>query len=379
MNDKLYGELLLVALIFFTSARIFFIKKVKTDSFALLGPISLLIAVLLIVCWGITIPELLLLILSFFLALFNARALMRLTAGLLIDRYSVGFIIFSVIIMILSGLAGYGIFVFRQVPVNAEKFNVEESVYKYKKINSEAEPFVLAEKDTNTYVYVFNKKTEDVVNDEIKSDEEAAPLETKKTTPVLLFVPDMQSYVEDYRPLLIKLAARGYTIVAADYFTEDCAIFNDYKDLRFFRRAVIRKSALFDSEYMNLNEQKFSEIAEKSYESTKKLAELVLGKEISTYWLLSDSSSKGGMALYKEKNAQKHLEESEDEIPVDLSVLEGTLDISSVEGANASYGCVEQVDPWFGALIDKKRDHTLYSAEHWSKNIQLKLLSTFHD
>ena len=48
MNDKVLGELLVVSLIFISSARIFFVRRVKVDALAFFALLSFPLAALLV-------------------------------------------------------------------------------------------------------------------------------------------------------------------------------------------------------------------------------------------------------------------------------------------------------------------------------------------
>lgn len=382
MNDKVLGELLVVSLIFISSARIFFVRRVKVDALAFFALLSFPLAALLVLCWGITIPECLLLALSFLAFTFNLRAMMRLFAGLVIDHYSVAFIVFAAIMLITSLALGCGIVLLRQVPVSAQRFAVEETRYMLERA---ADGTLRPADETDGSLRIRHVQAAVSVFKKSDADKEAQAI-----LPALLFVPDPRSYVEDYRPLLIKLAARGYTVIAADFFTDDNKWFGSCKDTRIFRRAAFRIEFLKDAQFAAHNKSKLEAYTQYEYAALLSLCGGAVPEHIAGFWLLGDEASAAGMHAEKERY-RSALKASQDEAAAeadepdgfsDLStepVLIGALDISAVEGSTAGFGSVEQTDPWTAKLLKKDRDRTLYSADHLARNIQLKLQATFHD
>src|SRR5574344_1342521 len=87
MTDQTISELLVLFLLAIACARIFFHTQVKSDTLSVLPLVAFCVSILAIVAWGLSLIELVNLILSFFITLWNIRALLRLNAQLVIDHY----------------------------------------------------------------------------------------------------------------------------------------------------------------------------------------------------------------------------------------------------------------------------------------------------
>ena len=127
MTDQTISELLVLFLLAFSCARIFFHFQVRSDTLSILPLVSLIISVLNFFAWGISAVDLVVFLLAFFITIWNIRALLRLNAQLVIDHFGPLFTIVSIVNLVLVIAVGIIIFKYRPVPVNKQKEAVSET------------------------------------------------------------------------------------------------------------------------------------------------------------------------------------------------------------------------------------------------------------
>lgn len=358
MNDKVISELFVVMLLAVLCLRVLFIKRVKVDSLTILAPFALFVSVLLFFCWGVRLPEVLLLVVSFIAFVFNLRAMLRLANGLFVDRYSVPFTIFSLLWTAIVVALGVAIFMLREVQISPANFGVTKEVYEY---YGSLETGYTPRPDTTDKL--FTKPQDACVNIYYKSTSTIAQ-DLARFTPVLLFCGDKRASLFDYEPFLIKLASKGYIVVAAQYETLSQRLLQRYQYIkRYFKQK-------------NFTEVVKNEVAESCCLEYLYLIEIARGilqeSHFARFYLVGDELNTIGMEQAQQSynmQAQASLEstsseEETQEEKIENPTLLGTIDISQFDSYIKGFGCIEQTDPWLCLLLKQKRDPTLYTAEH---------------
>jgi len=98
MIDIMVSQLLVLVLLFIVNFRVFGKNKKNQEVFVVLAPVSLLLSVLLIFAWGLTLPTLLIIILSFLTCLINFYSIIRFFSKLMTGYYGIGLFVFSVLL-----------------------------------------------------------------------------------------------------------------------------------------------------------------------------------------------------------------------------------------------------------------------------------------
>lgn len=221
MYECFLSQLLVVFLLFISCIRIFFTKTSKIDSGAILPPAAFLTCLLNIFIWNASFMNILLLLLSFIIMATNLRAILRLSAHLLVDRYSFLFIVSTFLEAAAVIFAFILIAADRPVKIDVKKFNVEKTVQRLRgnmsrgfEVPGDDEFFY---KSTGTlYTYKNN--------------------EFKVSPSVILFAGSDRAEISDYEPYFLFLAQKGWTVLAADFYSNDGQYLEGWKNTRFARK-----------------------------------------------------------------------------------------------------------------------------------------------
>ncbi len=334
MTFQTLSELLVLFLLIVSCARVFFIHSTRSDPVAALPIVAFLISVLNVLAYGVNIAELLVFLLSFFVFIWNIRALLRFNSNLVIDHYGPWFIFISIINLILILGAVVLIILFRPARVNMKKYQVEKTsaAYTGTLYNGFAEITVPWEHKA-LFLTWFKPSEKNTVSRENK--------------PLIVFVPDECSSSDIYEPFMVKLAHDGYTVCAADIFAKDYKWFNNIADSKILRKAVMRYEKLY-------NPQKYAAInSEKDKKTTlalNALIDLLKKQNNEPFVLVGDGNV---YPAFIESRA-KHTDS-----------VAAIFDLSKIESNTIPcYGPVDYAEPLFAWLLKVKRDDTMYLASH---------------
>ena len=169
----------------FLSLRFFFTKKARIDAVAMLAPLAVLFAALMIYNWGAEPLAVLTFALSVFVLLTNVRSLFRLSARLYVDHYSRVFVTASSISVVIAVAIGVTAVIFRPARYRPADFSVAKTTYTltgsfatgYKKRSE------LFERSTTTGVlYLYEKKEHEETLSEkrVRAFAEEAALKAEK-------------------------------------------------------------------------------------------------------------------------------------------------------------------------------------------------------
>lgn len=235
MANPLFGQLLILSLLFINSVRIFFLKFGKVDSLAVLAPLCVVLSVLQIIAWKADVFSLTILFFSVFAFIINFRALLRFISGLYVDHYSMAFSVGAIFIAVLVILQTVLMILFWPYSIKVSDYNIEKKVVRltgsFREGFSETGPFVVS----NAQAYVYNPVN--AVSDDV----------------FVLFVPDKRADTSHYEPYLRAVANCGYKVLSVDYFSKDLKWLHNGADISYFRRMVMilkymMKPILFEAE-----------------------------------------------------------------------------------------------------------------------------------
>lgn len=273
MSTYFAGSMLILFLLLPVVLRIFFREKVRLDSIVLLVPFSIIAVILYTFAFGLQAYTIMLYTLIVIVYLANFRALQRFRNQLFIDNYHFYFCAGCVIQFLIIVFMGAIMIIYMPEKNTDISFKPEQKVTVKKETIpmtgntwtglSESQSF-FAKPDAVFYIYEVQKPQEKLAEaatteetaDEIKEQiletenetaseqlalpEQAALLadaaaggeqpveempltETKKpeNLPVIVYLPDVCTTVQDAEPLLYRLAKAGYTVLGADMNVRD--------------------------------------------------------------------------------------------------------------------------------------------------------------
>ena len=328
MTNQTISELLIIFLCAVSCARIFF--RVKSDAGAIIPFFNIFIAVLNLFAWGLNYTDIFLLILTVTIAIWNIRAVLRLSHHLVVDHFTLPFILISLLNLVISCAAGVIIFLYRPVPVNAQKYNTAETTAYYTK---DSEGNYIEETDRfGSKKIRIHKYTNSIDGD---SDR------------IILFMPPKACRNDYYVPFYYKLAHDGYTVYTAEIYSKDNTWFKGNKDTpmcRTFYFSKLRRNSIDDYQsFLNLNKMKYL----KEYETLFKIA-------------VPDGSNH--VFLCCDGDLSQQLNELQLMYP---SSIVGNYDLSTCPGyTTPGQGPIENTAPILAKLQGLQKDETLYMSSH---------------
>lgn len=348
MTSQTLSQLLVLLLCGISSVRIFFIQDTRSDPIATVPSIAVVVSLMNILAFGCGPIECANLALSIFAFIINFRSLLRFRAKLVVDHYSILFVLSSILNLILAAVLLVFVLYYRPSKAKLKKFNVRESSYSF--YGNFSQGFKQIDKILSLNSAIV-KKYESIPP---KSQEEAPDAEN-----VILFVPNECSAIQDYEPILVKLAHDGYTVYAADFFPEDLHWFNDWRDFKPFRRPLMRWAKLHNKKlYKEATMQRHQNLLD-SYNSLVKMLDIKKGTFV--FAISDDGMNDGGSALHS----------------ASPDVIFGTFDIGDVPGnPTPGFGPVQQTDPVFARFLGLKRDRSLYMPSHIAIVVEEKIRLT---
>lgn len=337
MCDQTISELLILFLITYSFLRIFFKTRVKADSVAILPVVSLIFSVLSILAWGISETELIVFILAFFNVVWNFRAIIRLNARLIVDQYSILFVLISILNIILALGAAVFIFIYRPVNCEPKKYNVGTTEYLYS--GSFEKGFVPYTKGRGFPSVKIKRYTPE----EYYADQRVT----------LFFIPEKSTSIKNYEPYLIKLSQTGYTVYAGEFYCSNREYLGKIQDFSLLRTFILHvKQLTSPAEYNSLLSTKKTFLAEE-YAALAQLAKAISVK--GEFIFIGDATEASCFTMPQSDSTAPSL----------------TIDISKTEGyTTPGFGPVEQTDPFTGFYFGLKRDSSLYMSTHLAKQTE---------
>lgn len=372
MFEEFLAQMLVLLLCILSGIRIFFIKNPRIDCFAVPAPVAFFVSLFIYFAYGFSPVTLMVSFVALIFALTNIRSVFRLSSKLVIDRYSVTFIISTIIEMILALLVGAFLVYFSPVRIKTEKLGVTKTVKNL--TGNTVSNFKICEdfiKNRNINITGFLNiyepaaKTVQPVQAEELAEESVIIEEnaSEKEKPLILFVANAFGTVQDYEPYLIFLSQSGYTVLGADFYSPDMPIFESRKDSRLLRKFYVLK------EYYDSKKNKtdtFKSIEEKNF-----------ANKINGYKQLIQLSK----TLYGDRKIYLVFDQVDYDtifslMEIDKDRSAGFFSMNRVyEYETAGFGFMNQTNPIYAYLIGRKRDKSLlipkYVATKTIKDLEL--------
>lgn len=333
MFDCFLAQMLVLILIAVCSSRIFFLKKARVDCFAAFSPVALFVSICIFFCFDFLPLSFLVFLLALFVFFVNFRSVLRLSARLFVDTYSVVFIISTVISLILTIALGALIVIFRPVRYTEKDFNVtrRQITLTGPCTNLRVHGGALSGERATGTLFVY----EPLVHDEIVA-------EIYKDNPVLIFATGVRATVQNYESYLMLLAQKGYTVLAADLYTDDLKLLSQnakstlakaFLDSPFLRRfAAIQFEKLRPAEFEELLAQERL-YATKKYSALTKCALELFGDDVKTFYIVDGIDFDSIYAVVDEFNTEPYAN------------AKGFFSMNRVpEYETSGYGFIEQTD-----------------------------------
>lgn len=365
MFDCFLSQFLALFLLFVSGIRIFFLKNPRVDCFAVFSPFAFIVSIINFFCFGVSFFNLVIFLISLACFFTNFRSVLRLRSKLIVDHYSTAFLISTIFELILILISLAFLILLRPVKLVPQKFEAKKTEYfltgnsiSSVRIKSDFFDDLIKGRRTtgNLFVYEPELESKDKINSEIYSE-----------NPILIFAGSAGGQVLNYEPYFLFLAQKGFTVLAADFYTNDTKIFEpnlkngflknhaDSKFLRYFYTQVLK---IFDEdEFTHLKKEEVKNAPAK-YNTLSKIAGGLFGLDRKIFYLV-------------------------DGIDFDtiFSVVEQNKNASAFYSLNrideyktSGFGFIEQTDPLFAAAeFDLKRDSSLfiprYAANKTMENI----------
>lgn len=333
MFDCFLAQVLVLAMLFFCSARIFFLKEARVDCFAVFSPVALIFSLLIFFCFDFTAFNIIVFILALIVFFTNFRSVLRLSANLIVDSYSFVFIISSILELILVVAFAAVVVILRPVKYTAKDFGITKTHFSLAgdlsnpRIRENA--FSGERFSGNLFVY------EPIVRDEINA-------ELYKENPVLVFASGIRANVQNYEPFLMILAQKGYKVVSADFYTNETKLFSPLVqkpevrailESKYFRRFFALHSEHVHPEEFKEILEKERALATKKYSALTKLALELFGDETKVFYIVDGVDFDSIYSVIDEFNTEPYAN------------AKGFFAMNRVDEYQTSgYGFVEQTD-----------------------------------
>ncbi|MCR4822892.1 MAG: hypothetical protein K5873_08500 [Treponema sp.] len=286
MFDNFISQILVLILLFFSSARVFSLKHSRVDCFAAFASLALISTLFIFVCFDFSLVNFSLFLLALLVFFINFRAILRLNAQLIVDSYSPIFIVFSIISLILTLGLAFVIILFRPVKYTEKDFNAIKERYTLSGNISNLhirESYLSGERFSGN-LFIYRPVILDNITEELYSK-----------NPTLIFTPGIRANVQNYEPYLMLLAGKGYKVMAADLYTSDTKVLSKNSDsffgqtlldTKFFRRAAalhLDSKNPKDFEKLILENQS---LASRKYSALTKLGLEIFGDDTRFFYLV---------------------------------------------------------------------------------------------
>lgn len=343
---KFYGELLVFALLFITNLRVFFVHHVRRDPLVVLAPFTFIVAILQIFAWGIDAFTSLGLLIALFVLLSNFHAIFRYLERLYIDHYSPLMKVWAAFTIIISAVALAATIYFAPVEQNARKLGITENQTHYKgSFRSGFEEAGAFGKKSLT-VYEFSTEA------------------SKPQDYIVLLAPDKRADTAHYKPYLQTLAARGITVISADFFAEDGQWLHSIGDRKILRRLIMVIQSVLNNQRFKAEEEYYSYNISQEYSVLLPLLRERYGAD-KKFFLITDFMADIAAEDLMKKNPEE---------------IAGILKLSSISDYKTSgYGCIEQTDPLLALALGFNRDSSLKTPALLAEKTVDAVNSTFRE
>ncbi|MDE6774218.1 MAG: hypothetical protein K2J14_06285 [Treponemataceae bacterium] len=339
MFDVFLAEMLILLLVLITTLRIFFTKKARIDSPAVLAPVAFVLSALLFFMWGADIITLPLCALAFVTFFINIRSLLRLSARLYTDHYNLRFIIPALLIAVAAACMAVIIVIFHPVCVLPSDFGATRTRTLLTGDGADGyRPWDMLADRPNITGVLYEYAPADMPD---KSDPaDAAP------NPVILFVPKCTASVMHYEPYFLLLAQKGFRVISADFNGAERRVFdNPVLNSRFFRRLYSLYLRAFDEAALQAALTADTTNALQGYATLAQLALKTYGADTTIFFALENISTDDAQVLTDQfgENAL------------------GTFWLNRIaEYKTPNFGFIEQTDPLTAHFFGIERDPSFF-------------------
>ena len=347
MTGKTLSELLILFLLFLSCSRFIFIKNVKQDSLSVVPFFAFIVSILNFFAFGLSAELILVSMLSFFVMIWNVRAVLRFFSKLVIDHYSFLFIFISSVNLILVILTGIFVFHFSPKPCNLKKYNTQVETIKYTGNFKDGFKVITNPLQKNTaLLYKYTNSLMDYSTSQNK---------------IILFIPPKTATQEIYLPFFAKLSKDGFIVYSAEFYDSEERLYDSNYDARFLRRAKSLAERL-------KSQKNFSELL--------KAKQNYLFSEFETLIKLSGVTEEDEVFIVTEEDLADILPSV---YSTYIDLIDGGYDLATAHAyTTRGYGPVENTDPFIAYLLKQKKDNTFYMSSHIALEME-KALESFVD
>ena len=319
MFDLFLAQVLILILLFSSGIRVLFIKNPRVDAFAVIPVFAFLISLLLIPIWGITVQNLVIIVLSALFFLTNVRALFRVSSNLIVDNYTLAFIIanFIELLLLIATIA----FVVLSSPVRCKlkDFGTQKEkvyltgtlaagirkgdffegdafsgiLYIYKplqEISATEKPAASAESSNSTTSASGTANAASIASAPVSTAPSVPVIqepaqENTSERPIIVFAGTSVGTVEQYEPYILFLSKNGFTVCAADLYTRDMHIYEGASNRRFARRIRTLYNYVQDKTEFEATKKKELLLSRQKYERLTELVLDLFGESQTVYYI----------------------------------------------------------------------------------------------
>ena len=236
MFDVFLAEILILFLLLAVEARValLFTKIMRTDSLVIFAPIALVISLMSIFVCGLHLFLIFAVILSLAVFATNIRQLSRLSFGLssrlFFEQCSIFFLVATFLEFVATLILIFVVFFFRPVKYNEFNLGVSRTRQYFSGSTAtgiiESEDFAQSGKKSGI-LYTYTPNAAKIANSEQSGDFGDV---------IIVFSGCATGEIAQYEPYLLLLAQKGFTILAADFFTNFFWLTSDFREHRLCRR-----------------------------------------------------------------------------------------------------------------------------------------------
>lgn len=377
MASHFISEILVLFLLLLSSARFIFITRVHSDSLSIVPFVAFIISLLNILAWGLYALDILICLVSFFVAIWNLRALLRFLSHLVIDHYGPWFILISIINLLLIIAMTFLVIYFRPGMVNFKKYGVTYESKTYHGSFAEGfdlveNPFDLSSAQVWNYEKIMEPQKEEVQSEEeaqsqeetvseekpqseeVALKEEITPEEKTEARKIILFIPSKLASPEIYEGFYAKLAKDGYSVYTAEFNTKEQTYFKGIKNFRMFRRFF------FINYYYKEGAASYTELLKQNREKLK--------AEFNSLIKIVSPSKEDFVFIVTEEDPAEILDEVQSE---NAELIDGCYALSETSGYMTSgWGPVENTEPFSARILGVERDGSMYMSSHLASELE---------
>lgn len=260
MENQFFANLLVITLLFISSIRFIFIKKVKSDCLSIVPLITIIISLLINFTFGLSYINLIVFLISIFIFIWNFRALLRFINNLVIDHYGIWFRFIS-IINVLICIFGF-VLLFNHKPSSSDekKYNVKETIVKYS--GNFEEGFDVLSNPLSKISFMLHKY-----------EPKLKTVPNFSNTKIAIFIPPKVATVETYKSTIYNLVYDGYVVYTGEFYTNDNQFVSKFNNTKFFRKFFFQKKKKSNQHDYEILLKNLYPILKKEYESLIQFAE----------------------------------------------------------------------------------------------------------